>query len=107
VFSPALKKGFFDELRKIAEVSLSGLSPETILSQKQPEPMETPGSQKAMAILDLAASKKEASVSSPAMQLRASQKVGVPVTTRAKKGPGIKEEIRGSLIGRKGTLPPQ
>lgn len=105
MFPAATKKGFFDELRKISSISLETLSPETILSQKQPEPMETPGSQKAMAILDLAASKKLASVSSPGTQLRATQKVGVPETRRAKKGPGFKEQIRGSLVGRKGTLP--
>lgn len=101
----AMRKGFFDELRKISSVSLNGLSPETILSQKQPDPMETPGSKKAMEILDLAASKKMASVASPATQLRATQKVGKPETRRAKQGPGFKEQIRGSLVGRKGTLP--
>lgn len=131
MFSAALKKGFFDELRKISAVNLNGLSPETLLSQKPPDPMETPGSKKALDVLDLAAVKKMASVkedllnglvgptrrrvwtekkssvSSPAMQLRSSQQVGAPVATRAKKGPGIKEQIRGTLVGRKGTLPPQ
>jgi hypothetical protein len=107
VFSSVLKKGFFDELRKIAAISLHGLSPETLLNQKPPEPMETPGSRKAMDAIDLATAKKTASITSPGLQLRSSQKVGEPVTTRAKKGPSIKQQIHGSLIGRKGALPPQ
>lgn len=107
MISSAMRKGFFDELRKIAAISLSGLSAETVLSQKQPEPMETPGSRKALDVIDLATAKKTASITSPAMQLRSAQQVGEPVTTRAKKGPGVKQQIRGSLIGRKGALPPQ
>lgn len=101
-----MRTGFMDELEKISGVSLNGLSPETLMSQKSPEPMETPGSRKAMELLDMAASKKLASISSPAVQLHASQKVGEPVTKRAKKGPGFKQQIRGSLVGLKGALPP-
>lgn len=102
----ATKRGLFDELMKISEISLNGLSPETILSQKPPPPMETPGVTKALEILDRAEAKKTASVSTPALQLRATQKVGQPVTSKAKKGPAIKQQIRGSLIGLKGALPP-
>jgi hypothetical protein len=48
-----LRTGFFDELSKIAEISLHGLSPETVLEKSQPPPpMETPGLTKAQAILD-------------------------------------------------------
>lgn len=139
----AVREGFLDELQKIGSVDLSGLSPETLLNQKPPEPMETVGSKKAMELLDRAQSRKlasaeksqsvsddvksvllgtnlpwpiriakmallkKASVSSPAVQLRASQKVGEPVTNRAKKGPGFKQQIRGSLVGLKGALPPK
>ena len=103
----AARRGFFDELKKISSVSLNGLSPETILRQKQPEPMETVGSRKALDVLDLAASKKLASISSPNLQLRGSQKVGQPVTNRAKKGPAIKQQIRGTMVGLKGALPPE
>lgn len=102
----ATKKGFFDELSKISSISLSGLSAQTVMSQKPPPPMETLGSQKAMEILDIYQAKKTASLISPSVQLRATQKVGQPVTSRAKKGPAIKQQIRGSLIGLKGALPP-
>lgn len=45
--------GLLDELSKIADVSLDGLSPETILERgNPPPPMETPGYDKAKAILD-------------------------------------------------------
>lgn len=98
--------GFFDEMKKIADINLSGLSSETLLSQKPPEPIETVGSKKAMEVLDLANAMKTASVLSPALALRASQKVGQPVLNRAKKSPGIKAQIRGTLIGLKGSLPP-
>lgn len=103
----ATHQGFFNELQKISTVRLDGLSPETILSQKPPEPLETLGARKALDLIDMAQAKKTASISSPAMSLRASQKVGQPVMSRAKNGPGIKAQIRGSLIGRKGTLPPE
>lgn len=99
-------KGFLDELQKIGAVSLSGLSPEAVLTQQPAPPMETPGSKKAMEILDRAQAMKLASISSPGMALRASQKVGQPVVNRAKNGPGIKQQIRGALIGTKGSLPP-
>lgn len=46
------KTALFDELEKISGMSLSGLSAETVLSQKAPEPMQTAGLQKAMAVLD-------------------------------------------------------
>jgi hypothetical protein len=47
------RTGFYDELSKIAEISLHGLSPETVLEKSQPPPpMETPGLAKAQAILD-------------------------------------------------------
>lgn len=101
----AVREGLLDELQKIGAVSLNGLSPETLLTQKQPEPMETPGSRKAMEILDLAEMKKQAF--SPAEQLRSTQMVGKPVTNRAKKGPDFKQQIRGSLVGLKGALPPK
>lgn len=101
----AVRRGLFDELQKIGAVSLSGLSPETLLNQKPPEPLETPGSKKAIEIIDRAAT-KTAALSSPAQQLRATQKVGRPVVNRAKNGPNIKQQIRGTLTGLKGTLPP-
>lgn len=104
---PVTKTGFFDELRKIADVNLAGLSPKTILSQKPPEPVETLGTKKAMDIIDMASTMKTATISTPALSLRASQKVGQPVTNRAKNGPGIKQQIRGTLVGRKGSLPPE
>jgi hypothetical protein len=101
-----IRKGFLDELRKIGGVSLSGLSAETILTQQPAPPMETPGSKKAIEVLDRAQAIKTAALSSPGMALRASQKVGQPVVNRAKNGPGIKQQIRGALTGLKGTLPP-
>jgi hypothetical protein len=101
-----LRQGFLDELQKIGAVSTAGLSPETLLSQQPPPPMETLGSKKAIELLDMAQSMKMASVSTPGMQLRSSQKTGQPVLSRAKKGPGIKQQIRGGLIGLKGALPP-
>lgn len=102
----ALRKGLFDELQKIGAVSLSGLSPDAVLSQQPAPPMETLGSKKAIEILDRAQAFKTASINSPGMALRASQKVGQPIVNRAKNGPGIKQQIRGSLIGLKGSLPP-
>lgn len=106
MFSEAFCQGLFDELQKIGAVSLSGLSPEAVLTQQPAPPMETPGSKKAMEILDRAQAIKTGSVGSPGMALRASQKVGQPVVNRVKNGPGIKQQIRGSLIGLKGSLPP-
>jgi hypothetical protein len=176
-----LQSGFFDELAKIG-VSLAGLSPETLLSQKPPEPLETPAVSKAIQILDLAKEKtaglKEvalsgmagggmggfasnfgasspwanswaandpkkqmllnnlkwygmaagtaigagrqvlkdrkakqeqktvtaAALSTPKMALKASKQVGVP-DGKISTGPGIKSQIRGTLVGRKGQLP--
>lgn len=103
---PAMASGLFDELAKIAEINLSGLSPQTILNMKSPEPLETVGSRKALELIDMADARKTASVLSPAISLRASQKVGQPVTKKPKKGPGVKEQIRGTLVGLKGALPP-
>jgi dihydropteroate synthase len=48
---------FQDELEKIS-VSLAGLRPETILSYPQPQPMVTPGAEKAQRILALAEEKQ-------------------------------------------------
>lgn len=47
----ALKRGFEDELQKISEVNLSGLSAETLLSYPKPEPMPSAAYEKAQAIL--------------------------------------------------------
>ncbi len=102
----AIPISFFDELRKIAEINLAGLSPRTLLSMKSPEPLETPGARKALDLIDMAEARKTASILSPALSLRASQKVGQPVTKKPKKGPGLKEQIRGTMIGLKGSLPP-
>lgn len=56
-----LRHGFLDELEKIAEVSLRGLSPETVLQGSEPPPpMETPGFQKARDILSRAELNKTA-----------------------------------------------
>ncbi len=100
-----VKQGFLDELQKIGAIDTSGLSPETILNQKAPAPMETLGVKKALDVINRAESMKHASVLSPAMQLRASQKLGQPVLHRSKGGPSIKTQIRGALIGRRGSLP--
>jgi hypothetical protein len=49
-----VRASFDDELYKISEISLSGLSTETTLQNSQPPPpMESPGFQKARAILDM------------------------------------------------------
>lgn len=56
-----IQAGLFDELGKIAEISLNGLSPQTIMERSQPPPpMETPGLSKAQAILDRAQTIKTA-----------------------------------------------
>lgn len=47
----ALQEGFRDELTKIGEMNLSGLSSETLLSYPQPEPMPSAAYDKAQAIL--------------------------------------------------------
>lgn len=47
-----IEAGFYDELAKIAEVSLSGLSPQALLGQKPTQPFSTPGLAKANSILD-------------------------------------------------------
>lgn len=55
--------GFYDELEKIAEVNLSGLSPDTVLKNSAPlPPMETAGFSKARDILGRAEQAKTASV---------------------------------------------
>jgi hypothetical protein len=54
MLSSAMTRGLFDELRKIADISTSGLSPETVLNAPRPEPMPTPGLDKARAILSKA-----------------------------------------------------
>jgi hypothetical protein len=55
MFWEGIRNGFFDELEKISEINLSGLSPETILKNSQPPPpMETPGYSKARDILQRA-----------------------------------------------------
>lgn len=104
MLSRALTTALFDELGKIAAVSLSGLSPQTVLNQKKPGIMQTPGYTKASETLGKAGMMKSA-LSTPAMTLRASQKVG-KIGQNINKGPGIKQQIRGSLIGRVGSLPP-
>lgn len=76
-----MQTGFFDELRKIAEISLHGLSPGTVLEKSQPPPpMETPGLSKAQAILDRAQSTKTAA------RLRGSA-IGVPEYRNLGKAP--------------------
>lgn len=52
------RAGFLDELVKISEVDLRGLSPEAAMGSAPP-PAENMGFQKARAILDLAASSQE------------------------------------------------
>ena len=55
------RTGFFNELAKIAEFSLRGLSPETVMEKSQPPPpMETPGFDKARNILARASQTKTA-----------------------------------------------
>lgn len=61
-----IRVGFIDELSKIADVSLDGLSPETILEKgNPPPPMETSGYDKAKAILDRVESVKTAARKKP------------------------------------------
>jgi hypothetical protein len=45
------REGFRDELTKIGELNLSGLSAETLMSYPQPEPMPSAAYEKAQAIL--------------------------------------------------------
>lgn len=47
----AIRAGFEDELYKIAEMSLAGLSSETLLNYPRPEPMPSAAYEKAQAIL--------------------------------------------------------
>lgn len=48
-----VQAAFEDELTKIGAISLTGLSPQTVLERGQPaQPMETPGLSRALAILD-------------------------------------------------------
>jgi hypothetical protein len=47
-----VQAAFRDELEKIGEVSLAGLSPQILLAQKMAPTFETPGLAKAMGILD-------------------------------------------------------
>jgi len=56
---------FVDELRKIAGISISGLSPETVLNAPKAEPMETPGLDKARSILAKAEMFKTAAKKKP------------------------------------------
>lgn len=56
-----MKISFLDEMTKIADIQLHGLSPQTVLNAKQPEPMETPGLDKARRVLQVADTLKTAS----------------------------------------------
>jgi hypothetical protein len=50
-----IRASFFDELEKISSVSLTGLSPRTVLELgSRPEPFQTPEVQKALSVLDRA-----------------------------------------------------
>src|SRR3954468_2734935 len=74
-----MKSSFFDELEKISTISLSGLSPETVLNSPKPEPMETPGLDKARQILARVDSIKTAAAkkkSKPILQGYGLQTVG-------------------------------
>ena len=51
MFWKAVQSGFRDELTKIGEMNLSGLSAETLLNYPQPEPMPSAAYDKAQAIL--------------------------------------------------------
>lgn len=62
MFWEHVKTGFLDELTKISEVSLSGLTPGALLSAPSPKPMMTEGYQKAQHILELADQIKTSSV---------------------------------------------
>ena len=56
-----VRRGFLDELEKISEVNLSGLSPENVMAGSQPlPPMETAGFSKARDILGMAQQMKTA-----------------------------------------------
>lgn len=50
--------GFRDEMRKISEVNLSGVSAETLMNYPQPEPMPSAAYEKAQAILSRVGSVK-------------------------------------------------
>lgn len=47
-----VETAFLDELTKLGEINLLGLSPETALGMQPAPPMNTPGLDKAMAVLD-------------------------------------------------------
>ena len=60
-------------MRKLAEISLRGISPETVIQNSQPpEPMETPGYSKAKAILEMASQTKTADARIPLPTVRPS-----------------------------------
>lgn len=62
-----------DELQKIAEVRLDGLSPETVMSLRAPEPMATPGLQRAREILSRAELSKTANMTAPDIEQASAQ----------------------------------
>jgi hypothetical protein len=167
-----MKSAMNDELRKIAGINLMGLSPGNVLGARMAQPLETPGTQKAMEAIQRAAEiqppqvklankaksfnrkylapglsgaatgtllssllipprgkdllkitkttykarllgaaigaainilSKQAMIS-PAMGLRSSQRIGTTVN-KIKAGPRLSTQIRGSLVGQKGTIP--
>jgi len=69
----SVMSSFYDELEKISTVSLSGLSPETVLTASQPQPMPTPGLDKARQILEkaelykTAARRKQTGIQNPSL----------------------------------------
>lgn len=67
--------GLDDELSKIAEFNLSGLSTETILGQKEPEPLVTPGMGKAMKILERSQTASTAGDNQSVLEGRGSRRI--------------------------------
>lgn len=57
-----VRAGLFDELEKISAIDTRGLSPETMMAQQAPQPMQTVGYDKARTILDRAQMNKTAAV---------------------------------------------
>jgi hypothetical protein len=70
----AIKAGFDDEILKIAEVSLAGLSAETLMDYPKPEPMPSAGYEKAQQIIAKMQPKSEEKVAAVKDVLKATLK---------------------------------
>jgi hypothetical protein len=80
------------EILKLAEVDISGISPDTILAA-QPQPAPDPGLEKALSLVDKAGEMKKKLATmfdSPANSLKASRQVGTSKTTPSTAKSGMK-----------------